>query len=115
MFTIFRAFLFSMNLKLSDEKLSDISGGATGGLGGLSPPNPKSRQKLSKKNGIRLVGYTFRLRNYVKIPFISLGFFRAGAATVGHHQISDNKTFGQNFVRNLIARKFSMLIDKTIE
>ena len=31
-------------------------------------PNPKSRQKLSKKNGIELVGYTFRLKNYVKIP-----------------------------------------------
>ena len=32
------------------------------------PPIPKSRQKLSKKKGIKLVGYTFRLKNYVKIP-----------------------------------------------
>ena len=38
------------------------------GLGGLVPPNPKSRQKLSKKNAINLVGYTLRLKNYVKIP-----------------------------------------------
>ena len=39
-----------------------------GGLGGQVAPIPKSRQKLSKKNGIKLVGYTFRLENYVKIP-----------------------------------------------
>ena len=32
-----------------------------GDWGDLSPPNPNSRQKLSKKNGIKLVGYTFRL------------------------------------------------------
>ena len=44
-----------------------------GGTGGLFHPlNLKSRQKLSKKNGIKLIGYTFRLKNYV---------FRAGAAT----------------------------------
>ena len=45
-----------------------------GGTGGDSSPPPilKSRQKLSKKNGIKLVGYTFRLKNYVKIqPFLS--------------------------------------------
>ena len=36
--------------------------------GGLVTPNPKSRQTLSKKNGLNLVGYTFRLKNYVKIP-----------------------------------------------
>ena len=52
-----------------------------GGLRGFSPSNPKSPQRLPKKNGIKLVGYTFRLKNYVKIPLISLGFFRAGAAT----------------------------------
>ena len=60
------------------------SGGAMGGDWGDSfPPPPilKSRQKFSMKNGIKLVGYTFRLRNYVKIPPISLRFFRAGAAT----------------------------------
>ena len=38
------------------------------GTGGTCPPNPKSRQKLSKKNGVKLVGYIFRLKNYVKIP-----------------------------------------------
>ena len=44
------------------------SGGPIGGLGGLVPPNPKSRQKLSqKKNCIKSVGYTFRLKTYVKI------------------------------------------------
>ena len=36
--------------------------------GGLVPPIPKSRQKLSMKYGLRLVGYTFRLKNNVKIP-----------------------------------------------
>ena len=35
-------------------------------MGGLVPPNPKSWQKLSKKNGVKLVGYTFRLENYLK-------------------------------------------------
>ena len=54
-----------------------------GELWGLVPPNPKSPQKLSKKNGMKLVGYTFRLKNYVKIPSITLRFFRAGAATAG--------------------------------
>ena len=41
-----------------------------GDWGGIRPPPPilKSRQKLSMKNGIKLVGYTFRLKNYVKIP-----------------------------------------------
>ena len=50
--------------------IHDSSGGATGGIGGIRPPPPilKSRQKLSKKNGIKLVGYTFRLKDYVKIP-----------------------------------------------
>ena len=62
------------------------SGGATGGLGWTCPPNPKSRQKFSKKNAIKLVRYTLRLNNYVKIlpppPLpISLGIFRAGATT----------------------------------
>ena len=39
----------------------EVSGGAMGGTGtgGLVPPNPKSRQKLSKKNGMKLVRYTF--------------------------------------------------------
>ena len=30
--------------------------------GDLFPPNPKSQQKLSKKYGIKLVGYAFRLK-----------------------------------------------------
>ena len=38
-------------------------------------------QKLSKKNGIKLVGYTFQLKNYVRIPPISLGVFRDGATS----------------------------------
>ena len=46
-----------------------FSGSATGGdWGNLLPPSPKSRQKLSKKIAIKLVGYTSRLKNYVKIP-----------------------------------------------
>ena len=40
------------------------SGGTTGGL----VSNPKSEQKLLKKNGIKLVWYAFRLKNHVKIP-----------------------------------------------
>ena len=36
--------------------------------GDLSLPNLNIWQKLSKKNGIKLVGYAFRLKNYVKIP-----------------------------------------------
>ena len=37
---------------------------------GIVPPNPKSRQKLSRKSAIRFVGYTFRLKmkNYVEPP-----------------------------------------------
>ena len=46
---------------------------------GTSPPDSKSRQKFSKKNGIEFVGYTFRLKNYVKVSPPSFGFFRAGA------------------------------------
>ena len=55
-----------------------------GGWGGFVPPSsPKSRQILSRKYCIKLVGYTFRLKNCVIIPLppISTGFFRAGAAT----------------------------------
>ena len=53
---------------IKSSTCSQHSGGATGGLGGFVPPNSQSRQKLSMKNGIKLVGYTFRLKNYVKIP-----------------------------------------------
>ena len=37
------------------------------GLGGFVPPNPKNGQKIMKKNGRKLFGYVFRLRNYIKI------------------------------------------------
>ena len=39
-----------------------------GGLGGFVPPNPKSRQELSKENGIKSVGYTFRFKKKSKSP-----------------------------------------------
>ena len=39
------------------------------------PPNPKSLQKSSKKNSMKLVGYTPRLKNYVKIPHTLLSYF----------------------------------------
>ena len=52
-----------------------LNGGATGELWGLIP---KSRQKLSKKNGIKFVKHTNRLKNYVKIPH-SYRTFKAGA------------------------------------
>ena len=53
-----------------------------GGGGTVVPPNPESRQKLSKKDGIESVGYTFRLKDYVKSspPPTSFRFFRAGNA-----------------------------------
>ena len=56
----------STQLILKKEVLS--SGGATGDWGDSSPLILKSRQKLSMKTGIKLVGYTFRLKNYVKTP-----------------------------------------------
>ena len=31
-------------------------------------PNSQSRGKLSKKNGIKFMGYTIRLQNHVKFP-----------------------------------------------
>ena len=40
----------------------------SGGGDSSPPPILKSRQKLSMKNGIKLVGCTIRLKNYVKIP-----------------------------------------------
>ena len=43
-----------------------INGVAQGGVGGRVPPHPKSWQKLSKKNGIKLVEYNFRLKNSIK-------------------------------------------------
>ena len=43
-----------------------FSSGARGDWG-TCPPKSEKLAKLSKKNGIRLVGYTFRLKNYVKI------------------------------------------------
>ena len=35
---------------------------------GLVSPNPKIWQKLTKKNGIKVGLYAFRLKNYVQIP-----------------------------------------------
>ncbi len=41
-----------------------------------SPPPPISQESanLSKKNGKKLVGYTFRQKNYVKIPQLLSNF-----------------------------------------
>ena len=39
-----------------------------GATGGTCPPKSHSRQNFSKKNGIKLVGYTLKLKIYVKIP-----------------------------------------------
>ena len=38
-----------------------------GDWGDLSPKISKVGKKSSKINGIKLVGYTFRLKNYIKI------------------------------------------------
>ena len=61
--------------KANERSWEDVQWPRHGGNWGTS------WQKLSKKNGIKLVGYTFRLKNYVKILPISLGLLRAGAAT----------------------------------
>ena len=53
-----------------------------GGIGGTT--DPKSRQKLSKKNEIKLVGYTFRLKNYVKISPL-LSDFSKQVQPLGHN------------------------------
>ena len=42
------------NVQMSELAIFSNSGCAMGG-GGLVPPHPKSRQKLSKRNGIKLV------------------------------------------------------------
>ena len=54
------------------------------GLGGPCPPSPKSRQKLSNKNGMKLVKYTCRLRITSNSPHFSRIFSElalAGIAT----------------------------------
>ena len=38
---------------------------------GIVPRNPKSWHKLSKKNCMKSVGYTFRLKNYVKLQILA--------------------------------------------
>ena len=59
-------------MSLKEEDSAGATGGGGVGAEGLVPPNPKGGQKLSKKNGIKLVGCTFRLKNYVKIrPILS--------------------------------------------
>ena len=55
-----------------------------GGTGGTCPPKSQKSAKIVKeKCTIKLVGYTLRLKNYVKIPptpnFCRI--FRAGTAT----------------------------------
>ena len=50
---------------------------------GTCPLKHQNRQKLSKKNGMKLVGYAFTLKNDIQIlPLPSnFGFFRACATT----------------------------------
>ena len=51
-----------------------------GGEGHVTPKSQKLAQTV-KENGIKLVGYTLRLKNYVKILTTSVRFLRADAAT----------------------------------
>ena len=70
--------------------LQGYSGGTTGGLEGTRLPKSQRSAKLLKKNGIKLAGYTFRLKNYVKIPPSTFfGYFKAGAATAGFPWVPD--------------------------
>ena len=55
------------------------------------PPNPKSVQKLSKKNNVKLVWYTLRSKNYVKIPLLVSDF--SELATPFGHSLKPS-TFG---------------------
>ena len=87
------------------------------GGGDCGGPKPRSRQKLSKKNSIKLVGYPFRLKNYVKIPPpTSFGFCRAGAAT-GVKKVANSLYFQANEAnesRSVITSRgtTSALLDK---
>ena len=60
-----------------------------GGDWGDFPPISQRSLKLSKKNGIKLVGYTFRRKNYVKIPPTSFEFVRAGATTGANTEFAE--------------------------
>ena len=76
-----------MVIKGEYEDIKISSCDTTGGAWGRLAPNPESWQKLSKKFGIKLVAYTFRLTNYIKIPPTSFRFFRTGAATANIYKI----------------------------
>ena len=80
----------TLNMLCTPPGLSAVAA-PRGDWGGLVPSSTKSRQKLSMKNGIKLVGYTLRVKNYVKIPPISFRFFRACAAT-GFQCLFPNKS-----------------------
>ena len=67
------------------DNFSD-SGGAKGELG-------RDLSKLSKRNDIKLDEYTFRLKNYVKVPSTSFGLFRSGAVTVSKNFTKETKNF----------------------
>ena len=64
-----------------------------GGSGGLVPPSPKRRQRLSKENGIKLVWYTFRLKNYTKIPLPHFCRVFIAGATTGELRWKDEPKF----------------------
>ena len=62
-----------------------------GGWGDL-PLQVLKLAKLSKKNGIKLVGYTFRLKNYVRIPPV-LSDFSDLMPPLDREQVTPNTVF----------------------
>ena len=70
-----RHFLFTNTLDDVMKKLLTVSHAVAaprgrGELGGLTSPQIQefSKQKFSKKNGMKFVDHTVRLKNYVNIP-----------------------------------------------
>ena len=77
--------LFNPGFLIFIERVLDyvgISGCAKRRLGWTSLPRSQKSQKFSKKNNMKLVGYTLRVQNdRSKSPPTSFRFSRAGAAT----------------------------------
>ena len=96
-----------MRKKLKRQSIEPCRKWRHHGGGGLGDSSEKSA-KLSKKNGVELVGYTFRQKNYVKIPVpTSFGFFRANVATAHrkkYKSIAQSKLFRETANRFVTSK-----------